>query len=191
VGFSAYGTGTSSFNSYVTSYKNLKGGDTDKIRFYSAVANKVSNDCRGGRSHIGERYQDMAASLGGIAYDVCSESIVSILDQVESELDIEKRNFRKRYLFIGQDAELSTIVVTKYKYDEAANTWSTETIPQSEADGWTYAGWLDNVYEIDSPANLNLMSGWAIELHGSAKLEGEDSADVTFKPAGATSSTTE
>jgi hypothetical protein len=191
VGYPSYGTSASSFDSYVSHYQNLKGGEASKIRFYSAVADKVSNDCRGGRSHIGERYQEMATALGGVSYDVCSESIPSILDQVESELTLEKRNFRKRYLFIEQDAELSTIEVTKHKYDEATNTWSAETLEQSDTNGWTYVGWLDNVYEIDAPAELNLMSGWAIELHGSAKLEGEDSADVTYKPAGAQSSTTE
>jgi hypothetical protein len=191
VGYSRYGTGTSSFNSYVTSLKNIKGGDANQIRFYSAVADRVSNDCRGGRSHIGTRYQDMAASLGGMTYDVCSQSIASILDDVQHELDIEKRNFRKRYLFIEQNADLNSIEVVKYKYNESTGSWTAETLPMSDTNGWSYVGWVDNVYEIDYPAELNLMSGWAIELHGSAKLEGEDSADVTFKPAGAVSATPE
>jgi hypothetical protein len=191
VGYPSNGTGTSSFNSYVNSFKSIKGGDVNRLRFYSAVADRVSNDCRGGRSHIGTRYQNMAASLGGLAYDVCTDSIASILDDVQNELNIEKRNFRKKYLFIEQNAELSTIEVVKYKHNPATGTWAAETLPMSDTNGWTYAGWVDNVYEIDYPAELNLMSGWAIELHGSAKLEGEDSADVTFKPAGAVSATTE
>ena len=31
---------------------------------------------------------------------------------------------------------------------------------------------------------MNLSSGYAIELHGSAKLSGDDTAKVDFKPAG-------
>ena len=39
---------------------------------------------------------------------------------------------------------------------------------------------------IDYPINSNLIkSGYAIELHGDARLVGDDTADVTFKPAGA------
>jgi hypothetical protein len=45
-------------------------------------------------------------------------------------------------------------------------------------------GGAENVYTIDSPVPMNLGSGYAIELHSSAKLEGDDSANVMYLPAG-------
>jgi hypothetical protein len=61
------------------------------------------------------------------------------------------------------------------------------TIPEDPVNGWTYVGYT-TAYAIDFPANMNLTSGYGIELHGAARLKGLDTANVEYKQAGAENS---
>ena len=83
---------------------------------------------------------------------------------------------------IDQAPELSTIRVTKYL---GGDTRQPQVIPQDPVNGWTYAGYLTDVPVIDQPIPMNHQSGYAIELHGTAKLIGGDTASVEWKPEGA------
>jgi hypothetical protein len=85
-------------------------------------------------------------------------------------------------LFISQDADPSSIKVTRYNGGDASQA---TTIPQDAINGWTYVGSVSNVYAIDYPVPMNLSSGFAIKLNGSAKISGNDTTEVDFKPAGA------
>ena len=58
------------------------------------------------------------------------------------------------------------------------------SVPQDATNGWTYAGYVSNVFAIDYPIPMDQASGYAIELHGSAELMGNDTAKVDFKPQG-------
>ena len=59
--------------------------------------------------------------------------------------------------------------MTKYP---GGNTSNPVTIPQDPNNGWTYAGQVSNVYTIDYPVPMDLASGIAIHLNGSAELVG-------------------
>jgi hypothetical protein len=169
------GTQASSFNSYLSQFQAIK--NAGLMRFYAAVATTASYNCKGGAAYTGTRYMQMAAALNGASFDICSNSVSSVLSSLDSNLQSVKIAMRSRYLFIEKDANVSTIVVTRN---------DGVTIPQDTVNGWTYAGYVNNVYAVDYPAPMNLASGWAIELHGNYKLVGDQTATVTFQAAGAT-----
>lgn len=178
---STCGSRNVSFNWYKSQLQALKASPS-QLKVYSAVAPYQTSNCLGSRSYAGGRYIQMATETGGEAYDVCSRNISGVLSSLSSSLQATKLAMRTRYLFIDQAPEVSTIQVVKYVGGDASQA---VTIPMDATNGWTYAGYVSNVYAIDSPVNMNLSSGYAIELHGSAKLQGEDLADVTYKHEGA------
>ncbi|MBL7716190.1 MAG: hypothetical protein JNL01_12065 [Bdellovibrionales bacterium] len=178
--------GTSYDSSVVNTYRdylvNKKGGNATAVRFYSAVSTyRISNGtCMGYNSYAGNRYKNMANSLGGAQYDICSQDMGGILNDIASNLSATQLLFRTRYLVIGQAPEVSTITVTKNMNGTSVS------IPMDSNNGWTYAGYLNNFYLIDYPIPMNQVSGgYAIELHGDAKLIGNDTAQVSFLPEGA------
>ncbi|MEK6705310.1 MAG: hypothetical protein AABZ06_05935 [Bdellovibrionota bacterium] len=175
------GTMASSFNYYLSQFKALKTSQA-QVSFHAAVANYRTDNCRGGRSYVGTRYKEMATALGGKSYDVCNASLTSILDSLAGSLQDTKIGFRTRYLFIDREPNPATIKVTRHA---GGNMDVSSEITEDAENGWTYAGYVSNVHSIDYPAPMNLASGYAIELHGSARLIGDDTASVTFMPAGA------
>jgi hypothetical protein len=160
----------------------LKGGNSSAVQFYAAVANEqdFSENCLGGNSWIGTRYQEMASSLGGQSFDICTGQISGMFSGLTAALQATRLNIETRYLFIASAPNTSTIVVTKYP---GGNASAGEVLPNSATNGWTYAGYI-SAYAIDAPVPMNMSSGYAIELHGSAKLEGSDTANVGYTAAG-------
>jgi hypothetical protein len=175
-----YGTQKTSFDYYKAQFRALK-TDGSQARMYSLVAASQTNNCLGGRSLIGTRYQSMAASLGGRSYDLCSQPLSDILSSLADNLQSAHTAFRTRYLFIDRAPDVSTISVTRFAGGDPAKAAS---VAQDPGNGWTYAGKVENVYAIDFPAPMDLASGYAIELHGSAKLIGDDTASVSFQASG-------
>lgn len=184
------GSGICSGDSYkaavVNHYRDFllsqKAGNATAVRFYSAVSTyRISNGtCLGYNSFAGNRYKDLSNALGGGQYDICTQDMGSILSAIESNLSSTQLLFRTRYLVIGQAPEVSTIQVRKFIGGVPV------TLPMSTTNGWSYQGYLNNFYLIDYPIPMNLVSGgYAIELHGDAKLIGTDTAEVTFLPEGA------
>jgi hypothetical protein len=108
-----------------------------------------------------------------------------VLNSLKSSLVNIRKNFRQKYLVIDQEPKLDSIVVKKYP---GGNTSAPITIPQDPVNGWTYAGYISD-YLIDDPIQLNFTSSYMIELHGTARLWGLDSADVTFTPLNGADST--
>jgi len=182
VGYPSQGTKASSFNYYKSELLKLR-TSASLLKFYAAVSSYRRSNCLGGPAYVGARYMQMATALGGQSFDICSTSITASLDAMGVHLQAQKMNMRTRYLFIDQDANPDTITVTRFAGGDASQA---SVIPRDESrtNGWTYAGQVENVYAIDFPAEMNLSSGYAIELHGAAKLTGGDTANVTFKPAG-------
>ena len=178
------GTKESSYQTYKAKFAGLKPNPAS-LKIFAAVADFYQTGCLGGNSYPGTRYKRLAQELGGAAYDICNTPISGVLDAVNNSLEVQRLSFRTRYLFIEQDANPDTIQVVKYVN---GNTGNAVTIPRSNTDGWEYKGYLNSVYAIDAHVNMNLTSGFAIELHGSAKLIGNDTAKVTYKPAGAQAS---
>lgn len=159
-------------------------GNASLIKFYAARAPITSPCYEQSRSNAlnVNRYEQMAYSFGGQAYDICSQSIVQVLSGIESQLETIKGSNTTRYLFTDREPNPSTIRVLRYV---GGDTTHSVEIPQSDVNGWTFAGFVTNVFAIDSPIPLNLSSGWAIELHGTAKITGSDTSEVIFAPAGA------
>ena len=171
-------SGTLSLNYYINAFKGLKASPT-LIRFYAAVSNRtaLNNTCQGSNAYIGDRYQKMAAALNGNSYDICSGSsaVTASLDAVASDLTSVRLQLETAYLPISQQPDVSSIVVTRN---------DGVVIPQSSTNGWTYEGYVNNVYAIDQPVPMDQFSGYAIELHGAYKLLGGQSATVTYTPYG-------
>lgn len=183
------GTGTqqSSFDSYKNSLLSVKAGDSARLRFYAAVSTANRSSCLGGAAYAGTRYINMASALRGQTYDICTTPIASIIGSLSNLLQSERASYRTRFLLITQQPDPSTITVTKYL---GGNGNQAVTIPQDANNGWTYVGYSSGgVNAIDYPLPSNpLPPGYLIELHGDAKLMGQDTAKVDYKIAGASNS---
>lgn len=175
------GTKASSFASYKSAFQGLK-STPSLFKMYAAVSPSNTSNCLGGSAWAGSRYSQMAAETGGQSYDICAQSVSNVLGAMSQHLQNQRLALRTRYVFLNKEPDVSTIKVVKY----LGGTTPVE-LPQSATDGWTYAGYVSPnapVYTIDSPVPMNLASGYAIELHGSAKLLGDDTADVTYLEKG-------
>ena len=180
-----------SYQKYLNWFKGFK-GSAAKIRMYSAVAGKNYDSCLGGIAYRGARYQRMATDLGGTSYDVCKTQISSVLSDMSTQLQAVKLAFVRGFLVISRQPALESLTVTKFINGDVN---SPITIPQSAVNGWTFKGQLsttNSVYLIESPVQMNqATSGYAIQLNGTAKLQGADTAEVTYKPFGAQDSISE
>ncbi|HCM39355.1 MAG: hypothetical protein A2X97_01645 [Bdellovibrionales bacterium GWA1_52_35] len=166
------GTLASSLAAYEAGFKGIKSNPA-QVKFFSAVNTTATG------AYAPNRYKAMAANVGGASYNIAS--VGQVLDSLSQNLQAQKLEMRTRFLFVSAEPDLATVTVTKN------HNGSSAVIPNDPVNGWTYAGWVDNVYAIDSPIPMNLSSGFAIELHGTARLLGNDTAVVDFKPAGARS----
>lgn len=173
-------SGQISFDYYKNQLLNIS-PTTHQMKFFAAVSPYTSTQCLGNGAYAGTRYMNMASALNGKSYNICTQSVSSILSDLSENLQSTKLAMRTRYLFVEQEPDSSTIRVTR---NIGGDTKNSVVIPESESDGWTYVGYQTDIYAIDSPIPLNLASGYAIELHGSAKLVGDDTASVQFFPKG-------
>jgi len=190
---------TTSFNHYLNDFKGFcsssRSPQCQRLQFYAAVNLYGSSNCLKAslRPTIGQRYMDLADQLGGVKYDICSQSISSVLSQLGNNLKSQKISYKTDYLIIGSDPDPTSIVVKKYL---GGDTSQAQVIPMDPNNGWTYVGYVtnQNISEVDGPSGsvttLNPATGYAIALHGTAKISGNDTASVDFKPAGAQNSVT-
>ncbi len=174
----------------ISAYQSVVAGlkaDPSQIRFYAVVANKTTNhgSCLGGNSDKGTRYQSMAGQLGGTSFDICTQTVSSILDSISALLTEIPIDFTTKYLFLPEDAEVSTIKVTITDGPTGSTTVFDRPSAAGETTGWSYLGLQYNLPAIVSPVEMNYSSGYVIELHGGAALVGTDKASVDYKPAGA------
>lgn len=175
-------SGALSLKYYINAFKGIK-ASPNLIRFYSVVSNRTAlyGSCQGANAYIGDRYQKMAAALNGKSYDICSgpTAVTASLDALASDLISVRLQLETEYLPISQRPDESSIVVTRS---------DGVIIPQSSTNGWTYEGYVSNVYAIDQPVPMDQFSGYAIRLHGGYKLLGSQSATVSYTPYGLHSS---
>lgn len=180
------GQEATSLNTYRNYFKSLEtSGLTKKVRMYSAVANQRQT-CLGGISYTGYQYKNMALSLDGANFDICNQSINSTLDGIASKIEDIKISYRQRYVVLDKEPKVETIKLVKYKNGDAG---SSEEIKEDAINGWTYVG-KTTQYLIDHPIAMNQATGYMLELHGNAKLVGNDAAQVTFQPAGTQNTST-
>ena len=186
----AQGTYESSLQTWINNFRNeaLTLQRSSDVRFYSAVS-FAQGPCLGSASYYGDRYIRMAQALNGSSVNLCSNanvgaSIDQLFTHLKDRLDALKLNMRQKFLVLGREPNVSTIRVTKYVGGNAAQAVE---IPQDPINGWTYVG-LTTQFLIDFPTNANQATGYMIQLNGTAKLVGNDSADVQFTPVGQNSS---
>ena len=146
------------------------------LKYYSLVAHNATT-CMGYGDWSGLRYETLASDLGGIAQDICTTPITSALSAITQNLVTQSLSFEKNYLVIASDANVATIKVTK------VSGGVSQALVQSSTNGWTYAGYVTE-YTIDSPVPMAQATGYMIELHGAAKLHGNDTANVQYQTSG-------
>ncbi len=151
-------------------------GSSSKVKFAAAVADARYSNCLGSSSYTGSRYMAMAGNFGGLKYNICNTGIATVLDNLKSSLQSERRTYRQNYLFIPEEPVPESIQVVKYINGDPNNA---VTIPQSDTNGWSYVGYTTQ-YAIFYPTQMNQQTGWAIRLNGSAILDGDDRADVIY-----------
>ena len=173
-----WNSGVSAYATQLTAAAQLVGSSNPAVvRFFAGVSAQDTGNCIGGNAWAGTRYMTMASLLSGQSFDLCSQSFSGVFSSLASALQGERKFYRTRYLFMDKEPNPATIVVTKYP--------GATVIPQSAVNGWTYEGKVNGVFAIDAPIPMNQSSGFALELHGSAKLVGDEYAIIEFKPAGA------
>jgi hypothetical protein len=186
---------STSLNSYETLMNGFcAGGKCQSLQFHAAVSFN-GGSCLNSNvpAKQGMRYLQMATATSGGQYDICSQSISSVLSQLGNHLTSTKLAYSTDYLMLSSAPNLSSIGVTKYL---SGDTTQPQVIPQSSTNGWTYVGYVTNqtVSFIRGSNGIvtrsNPASGYAIQLHGSAILTGSDTASVDSKPAGAQNSVT-
>jgi hypothetical protein len=91
-----------------------------------------------------------------------------------------KLSFRKKFLVMGTEPNPATIKVVRYINGESSRA---EVIPQNPTNGWTYVGYRTNQNTIDAPLEMEPATGYMVQLHGTAKLMGADTADITYQNA--------
>ncbi len=162
--------------------RNVK-ADPDMVRYYSLVAG-AQTYCASNyqyTSFYGQRYMSHANALNGISVNICQNTLSSALAQISQDIQGTPLPFRRNFLVIPSEPNQATIQVFKYPNGDTNNP---VTIPQDATNGWTYAGYLTGQFTIDSPISMDQRDGFMIELHGTAKLNGADLADVVYRNIG-------
>jgi len=160
----------------------IKNNQRSQIRFYSAVSSRTrtGTSCLGSAAYKGERYMRMANSLNGKTYDICSQSAASVISDLKDQLTLIRDEFQTGFILIQEEPNLDTVEITKYARGDSQQAIK---IPYGEVDGWTYVGYQENLPLIDYPVEMNFASGYAIQLHGAARLIGADTAQISYKAA--------
>lgn len=167
----------------IQTFKNqilaAKGGQLGAVKYYGVVAGATVY-CRttGAAARYGKRYGvDMVQAFGsaqGKFIDICNNSIGGALDQIKNDIVAQKLNFRKRYLVLHSEPNAGTLKVVKH-----TATGDVELV-QGDPNGWSYNGGPQTVYTIDSPIPMEQATGYVIELFGTGRLSGDETATVTY-----------
>jgi hypothetical protein len=172
-------------------YENLFAQQASLLRVYAAVAatTNFNGTCDSGNATQGARYQELAANFGGQSYDICSQPLSSVLSGIQQNLTTTVMSYTKSYVVVDPSLapDPTTIQVQKYV---GGNPSDAVTIPQDPNNGWTYVGLETNFNTITSPVPMDPQTGYMIELHGSAVLQGLDTAYIIYKNSNGTQSTT-
>jgi len=157
---------------------------SNQVKLYAAVSgsNGTSN-CYGHASTRGSQYMGMASALGGTSQDICASSAAAVLSSIRASLTTQRMALRTVYLMLDGEPDESSIRVVRYINGDRSRPVE---IQKGGLNGWSYSGMITNqprvVTDGPNPVALNLASGWAVKLNGTARLTGADTAEVTFLP---------
>jgi hypothetical protein len=185
-GVSTCSSEKTSLDYYKTRYKAFRSG----MRFFAAVSTQSgSTQCLGQNATQGARYMEVASSLNGKSYDICTTDISVILSDLASTLQSTRVSLKTQYLFVDEDADPASIQITRLVGGDSSNT-ATINRDTSHKNGWDYLGYQENVDVVYDPVNnivVNKGSGYAIGLYGTGQLTGADRASIVFNAAGSKS----
>lgn len=166
-----------------TAFLNAKGGNPGLVKYYSLSA-PATVYCRGYAARYGERYGvKMTQIMGGKTIDICANGLQASLQKVSEDLQQQKLNFRTKYIVLGTRPNVGTIKVTKHTSSGDVD------LVQGDPNGWS---WTETaalpqprtVYTIDSPIPMTQATGYVIELHGTGRLIGDETATVDYMNEG-------
>ena len=170
--------------SFENGLKALKNGATSLIKYYDITAVNTQYCIGGTQDWSGLHYQQVARDFTqseANTIDICTVPITNALSTIATNLTSYKLNFERNILMIGAQPNVATLAVTKYSGGQASQA---TVIPQDPTNGWTYIGYQTGINTIDYPIPMDQQTGYAIQLNGTAKLHGSDTANVTFTNAG-------
>jgi len=165
-------------------------------KFYTLadLGNSIWN-CRGsaGASFIGYTYANTTNAIGGKSIDICSTQTAAALAEVSNDLTQNHAVFRKDFLVLNSQPSNGSVHVFK-----TSNGAQIE-IPNDPTNGWTYYNndpshtytvYTVNAFQLSSnptwyPYQGNQKTGYVIQLNGSARLIGGDTARVEYMNNGA------
>jgi hypothetical protein len=167
---------------YDNALNTLRGLKTSasSVKYYSVVSHLTTN-CRGYGTWSGIRYEDYANQMNGRTVDLCSVPVSSALSTIAEDIQGTPLPYRRNFLVLDSEPQESTLRVIRYANGDTSNPVE---IPNDATNGWTYSGYLTNQYTIDSPISMDQRTGYMVELHGTARLNGADSADVLYQAIG-------
>lgn len=153
---------------------------TNKVRFY-AIASQVwrSSGCWNDGADAGTRYFQMASTFNSpTGYDFCTSNVSDVIQDIASNLNIQKRAYTTRAIFLGVPPVPSSIQIKK-----VLSTGASYTIPNDATNGWTYteAGQPKTDFTILQPYSLDQRTGYMIELHGSGQIRGDEQYSITYQ----------
>lgn len=167
---------------------SIKGGDLQKVKFYSAVAPYTSalsggTKCLGANARAGNRYIQMAASLGGRTYDICTLPVEAVLAGMSRHLQEQRLEFESSHILIEEEPDFNEDVRV-YVHRGGTDRVEIPHVSVDPANGWEYIGWQTDLPLIDFPVPMNETTGYFIRLHGNSVLRGLDKPEVQYKAVG-------
>jgi hypothetical protein len=174
---------TSQMNAAISAIHSVK--STPGLVKYYAMVNHLNLSCRGAGTWSGIRYETFADSIGGGKVDICTVPLASAFSAVAQNIQGTPLPFRRNFLTIASEPKEGTVRVIRYANGD---TNSPVEIQEDPTNGWTYSGYLTNQATIDYPVAMDVRTGYMIELHGTARLNGADSADVVYQNIGTVTS---
>ncbi len=154
------------------------------VKYYSMV-NHLNLSCRGYGSWSGIRYENFADHIGGGKVDICTVPLAAAFSAVAQKIQGTPLPFRRNFLTLATEPRAGTIRVIRYANGD---TGSPVEVPEDATNGWTYSGYLTSQATIDYPLPMDVRTGYMIELHGTARLNGSDLADVIYQNIGTVTS---
>ena len=153
-----------------------------QVRLYAAVSQ--GGTCYGQASSAGSQYWAISSAMGGVPQNICTTPASAVLSRVQSSLETQRLSLFKVLLTMDSEPDLSTIEVIRYINGDSSRP---VTIPKSDTNGWSFAGYVQNLPSIitSAGAEMNRATGWAVRLNGTARLSGADTAQVKYKARGA------
>jgi len=166
-------------SNYINQMVIAKNNVASMVKYYSVVSASTSSNCLSGLSRRGDEYIQASYATGGIAVDLCTNTVSTALNAIAQHIQSQPMYFKKDHLALESEPNPSTLKVYK----------NGALVPNDPINGWTYLGYVSTPTPlIYYPTNMDLRTGYLIKLNGSAKLEGSDTAKVEYIGQGAQNS---